>query len=1482
MYELARVRLYSVGPKAARYQDVTLDLRDVGPAVQQPVQDSLFGADPTGGTLRRPSPASVLFTENGNGKSVLIKLIFSVMLPGLKQVVGTKNSKALGDFVLAHDVAQVALEWQHTKTGQRVVTGKVSAWKNHVVSADTSRLQQAWYSFKPTDTVNLDALPFTEDNRLVSLSGFRDRMGKAAESEPEIEWVWEAKSQQDWTSHLDRLGLDSELFAYQRKMNEGEGEAAGAFQFKTDEAFVNWLLTVITDPQDLTDLADVVDGYVQQLSKRADLQLEHDFIEGALERLTPLVAAGNTRDIAELRDTEATRSVQRFAESVTVRINRDTTRLESLSALLAEKTEEDQVADRVHRRLGRVVLELQRLTRVLQRDAAVANYDAIKKQADKVRGRIAAWEVTPTLLAFRKAHADAESVRAVVKETEQNAAAALDARNQAATRLVRGLLALADAAEAAADEAEQRGEQIGTDAEVEEARDREQGIVAASKHHEAERLRAEVSTIQQAVDDAISDGLITSAADLADAVEVAQNNVAALKRRLDDGESEQQALVGKRNGNTRLLQDATSAASERKHDLEQAQADQHRAEDVTSALAAEPRLLDLMATDTVLLDSDARPLLERLADAVTVAETTLTRLRMEQERDSAILDALGTGGLLPPPQDVLALKDVLTKAGITAYAGWEYLSQMPEDERAAAIAEHPALVGGIALNSPHDLDLAHRALEEARLLPTSLVAVGTTGGFSQSAATSNDDVAFVVEPNPALYDDDLAEIERERLARHQETRTSEIQRLTEQVKADNTLINRVESWLNTYPPGTLTRLADEVTVAAERHHQAEAKVAELTEVAEKIAAAEEALTQELPQLRAAHFAAKETAARLATVHDEARRLPELNQTISQARDAERAATQAAEAARQKAKDLREDQRAEQRHADQNRSEATQYRDEVGIIAGANPDASAPAPEESVQVLRDTYRSAAATYERQSVGADLENDLRNAENTEAAARADLEQIPTPLREAAEALLSSTDGQSVAARAAALGREQRTLSTLAVREQRASSEVTRQNTLLEGMEPQEVSLDGYGRPSTVADGEVLIAGAQGDYNAAAAKSRAVAEELAAMTKTVDELQGSLGHLQGVLDTVAPSPLADVAEDREPFAGDVEQARSHSKDLRRRQEDARKSLADAQSEVRDLSEALHDYAADDTFAMAENTARRDILSVGVGGLVDHAGGWESLLRPRLRTLADDLANLNRHRNNLIAQLRGMVTTALQKLRTAERVSTLPESLGDWAGQKFLRIRFVDIDHASLDDRLGTVIDDAVTTGDSSGKKRDGMTLLQRGVKAAMPRGVTVDLLKPDSTIRTERVRIADVNDVFSGGQELTAAIILYCTMAALRANEKGRARNQHAGVLFLDNPIGRANANYLLDLQIGVAEKLGVQLIYTTGLFDTNALAVFPLIIRIRNDRDVRSGMKYLTVAEEIKRHLDTLGKPDGTGHITTARLFRKPTADPTPVA
>jgi hypothetical protein len=183
----------------------------------------------------------------------------------------------------------------------------------------------------------------------------------------------------------------------------------------------------------------------------------------------------------------------------------------------------------------------------------------------------------------------------------------------------------------------------------------------------------------------------------------------------------------------------------------------------------------------------------------------------------------------------------------------------------------------------------------------------------------------------------------------------------------------------------------------------------------------------------------------------------------------------------------------------------------------------------------------------------------------------------------------------------------------------------------------------------------------------------------------------------------------------------------------------------------------------------------------------------------------------------------------------------------------------------------------------KRDGFALLLAAVDAAVPKGFTVEVLKPDSVLRDERVAIEQMNEVFSGGQELTAAIVLYCTMAALRANERGQLRTRHSGVLFLDNPIGKASAEYLLDLQQGVAAALGVQLIYTTGIFDDRALAAFPLWVRLRNDADLRAGLKHIRVAEVVRQHLPDPYSPEesaaaaGTsagGTVTAARVYRRP--------
>lgn len=360
---------------------------------------------------------------------------------------------------------------------------------------------------------------------------------------------------------------------------------------------------------------------------------------------------------------------------------------------------------------------------------------------------------------------------------------------------------------------------------------------------------------------------------------------------------------------------------------------------------------------------------------------------------------------------------------------------------------------------------------------------------------------------------------------------------------------------------------------------------------------------------------------------------------------------------------------------------------------------------------------------------------------------------------------------------------------------------------------------------------------------------------------------------LTTELPEPEPET----QPYDGDAATARAHIARLTKEKVALRETARTDEEMLRAATEQLNHHATAEEFKDLHVPAQTQIRIADWKTATARAEEWTDALTRRLRALSEELDQTERHRELIVRTLKGRVIKALSTLRQAQLVSRLPESLGDWAGQEFLRFRFKEAQGEVLDTRLGDVLDEAAVgrTADGRTVRRDGTSLLLAGVRASVLTGFRADMLKPDAVLRTERIRVSEIRDVFSGGQQLTAAILLYCTLAALRAGNRGRARDTHSGVLFLDNPIGRANAHYLIDLQRKVAEALGVQLIYTTGLSDDGTLRRFPLILRLRNDADLRAGRKYLTVTERVQEALDTLGAPDGGGNVTATRIFQRET-------
>ncbi|MGW3035338.1 hypothetical protein ACWDCB_29495 [Streptomyces sp. NPDC001178] len=1541
MYELSRVRLYSIGPAGARYADTVLDLRGVGEPVPDPAptQAEFFEEEPVG-PPRRPAPAGVLFLENGGGKSVLLKLIFSVMLPGHRNTLGGASSGVLRKFLLADDCGHVALEWQHTLTGECVVVGKVSEWRGRQVSNDPRKFAEAWYSFRPGPGLSLDNLPVAEatsvrpavegqsgaQGRRRTMKGFRDALTEAGKAYPHLEVHWE-EIHDRWIEHLGDLGLDPELFRYQREMNADEGEAAGLFAVKKDSDFTDLLLRAVTDTRDTDGLADLVSGFGNKLGRRAELIAERDFTAGSVDLLGRIVEAAEARARARDIHTGAERRTRTLARRLSARGAQERVRAADLAQRVTAAAYAVTHSEAARERSALIAAELAYRNASLALAAAEKSAAGQKRELADARTLHSAWQAAEAVLRHRAAADRVARVAAAIQEAERDAAPALAARAKAAVDLVRALHAAAESAENLANEEEERSAALQ---EVSEAAYRDSTAAAT----EAQRARSEIghlrqrlTEVEQETAEAVRAGWLDDSAPDADPARAALAASDAEKTAVAAWDTAREAS----HKATEHAREAASAESRaeltaaRAADAATATQRSYEAERrIAQALAAEERLaelLNLSGKDTRPSVPDGRPsvphprhetdsdeaaltpeeldrfadeLRELLDDSVSSAERQLFELRTAAADDARILGALGDGGLLPPGPDVLATVEFLGEHGIPALPGWRYLAQAVDPaDHARVLAARPELVDGVIITDPDTHARAREALSEAALLPRSAVAVGTAAALlaPTPATDAGDSNVFLVPPNPAMHDEHAADEERQALRARATERDEEIRTLAARLGKDRELAARLASWRTGCPAGRLVELARAAHDARVFAEEAEAELTEARAVraeADEVAAEAARLRDERQEAAQKARRAADALAGLAfRLRERAGWQVKLRELADDGVESEARA----QACLERARAADEDRRGAQRAADDARRTARALRAERAEIAGAPddvPEDDEAAPKSSLPALREAYRAASQVYEKVGVGADLRAEQARAESDESAARAELDRLSNKVRTRAEQLLQSPDGSDGPSRQAAAARAEELVQLLETRMSTASEQLGRLRGEAERHAPEDgeahTELPEELEPRDAEHAQALLRTATAELASrteALSQAREAHAELLDAHRAAEDAAGGFDEIAAMLrDLLREHVLDEEQEEPEPYPGSLEEARQSAAEARRSLRGCAADLSAAEAAVREASDVLVRHANSTRYEQVRTPARQQIRELPASALPEHAQKWADAFAPRLRVLTDELAQLERNRDSIVDRLRGLVESALATLRSAQRLSRLPEGLGEWSGQEFLRIRFEEPDQATLTERLGEVIDEATRAAvkKNSDLRRDGMSLLLRGVGAALqPKGVAVEILKPDAVLRAERVPVGQMGDVFSGGQLLTAAIALYCTMAALRSNDRGRDKHRHAGTLFLDNPIGRANATYLLELQRAVSDALGVQLLYTTGLFDTTALAEFPLVIRLRNDADLRAGLKYISVEEHLRPGLPQ--QPQGEeeavhSEITATRMFKRP--------
>ena len=1430
MLQLRRIRLESVGHPNARF--APLELR-------------LTGDD------GRPTH-SVLWLRNGGGKSSLLNLVFAVVRPNRREFLGSNEDgkdRRLADYVLAGDTSHVYVEWG--EPGARtpsLVTGMCLEWRDRVRSSDESRLRRLWYAFVPSDhmppgllefdpTLTFDTLPITEDDRRLSLARFRERLRAIAAGDSSLRLVTPT-SQAEWRRELEQHDLDPEVLRYQLQMNREEGGASDLFKrrCRTESDFVDLLLELAVADEQSDRVADVYTRYADELARRPDVERNRTFLAGALERLDPVIAASQQRKQAQsalaavLGDVAAmTEGLRRAAADAQARVSDHETqaRDHEHAARRHDEHAREQRARAVAVRRCAAELDVADTEHRLERAVAdLAGLDA----------RLAAVALLEPLARSMQLGAEIATIDRRLEADQPEIAQDL---LRAQARLHRRLVSEERDLRAAAQEAERRASECNADAEAAE-REAQRMVAERGRAEQARTTLAERGEARQRRQQALVDrGALGSDEDPRDAHERLRALLRAGQRQQADRDRElAQVDAELREGYAQVARiddahvEARGRLSDRVHAREQLT-------EAAEALVAQERLHELAETADIDIWDAGPMLVDRLERLVDDADRRLADDAVAEAADRAGLAGLQTDGLLPARRDVQHVVDMLERAGITASSGWRHLAErVTAERREALITQTPAVVDGVVVADERRLGQARDIVANMADPLSTIVVVASAPDVDVEPAAD-----MVTAPvDPALYDRARAEDARIRLR----SRLQDADRRRAAVVAgrarDAALADRLRRLLSTYPSDQRAAIDDAVEQAsmacgrlrAERDALHE-RLDQLHEHRTALAGAQADAPRTLGELTSLLSGVELLLSEMAESDD----TDELAQRAQQAQEQAAAATAHAQQLRRAAADHHMTAQHHREHADRLRDRR------VDLAAPQDDDGDdGDDADEPLEVLEQRVRTLSVQVDAAVAGSTLGERRRllierRSELDRELARGDDATIAL-----ARDLLRSTEGRTRDARTALLRSTEHArdaaLSTRAEAAERVRAARATRDRLPAG------AFDGP-RPETADAARALeqqLIAAADLARAAAAASRDEAERTRDGARDDARHGDRFGHLAELLAVeLRGRPDTEVGEAATPdIAEDPEQARTAVDALRAR---LAERVDEAERTSRTLSQSAAEvrrFVSDARFATLDGPIRSR-LSADPVAVVHDDGALLEQLAMRLQQCEQKLEELTQHRRLLVREIAANVQRGLWLLRQADQVSALPSGFGDWSEQRFLHIRFAT---PAVDDELVERLEAMVDQLVDEGVRPSGVPLLQRATHAAVgATGFGVRILKPNPALRPERVPVTELA-TFSGGEQLTAAILLYCTLARLRA--QARQAESTAGVLTLDNPIGKSSNVTLLRLQRRVADAMGVQLVYTTAVDDREAVGVLPHWIRLRNERsDARTGNQHVEVVD-----------------------------------
>ncbi|WP_330316545.1 hypothetical protein [Streptomyces platensis] len=1480
MYELNRILLRNFGPRDARYEDVPLDFSGVGAEVETA---SLI--PDAGHVAQRPAPASLVMLQNGGGKGVLLTGITCTTIPFHHQDLETLRNFTISMTQPSH----VVLEWADARTGRLLVTAQVLAPERD------GTMQRLFYSFHPCAALDADRLPFHREGHWTPYEDYCTVLRDWKERVEALE-LHLLDGQEKWERHQRGLGLQPELFDVQRRMNAKESDAAAAFTTNTANAFVEWLLRKATDDDQYTELGTAFHGYAAAHDQRAQWERERQF---AVEMHRACEDVAGLHDLHSKHAGAAHRAEEDLAH-LTSAVRARHTQLSTTES--GRKAALKQTHSVLETAKGTCVLAQARVWHVqmcahtLQLGEINAQQETAQKEKQEAQRQSAAWASVPIALRHTQAQDDNNRAQLALVEAERTAAPYIRALDTAAAALRAGYTrAEHEARETIRAHQRVTGE---TQKEIGQWRTRSNELLTAAGDARAESriLQEQTDAFVLRLGAARELDLLAPQESAADAAARAQDDARHGEQLLQEANQARKSVKTERDRAQTALskqqQLAWSARGAATAAAEETSRLRSRAEDVRSnplcGELLEAGSDELGADDALRWLDDHADALQQLAERRAGGlETTLTHKRIALQNDQTLLALLDTSeGLLPAAAEVRDLCEKLSGHGIHAVPGWQWMhDNVPTSERQQVISTHPDLVGGIIVGGLDGLETARTLVERLRPLPSAAVTVGT-GERMLSTHAASDAGRFVVEPSPALHDEEAAAHELVAVHTRITELTREVNSLGQRITAAGDLLRQIANWRDACGLRPGSELLGQLEVLEAAAGEAESKLAEArTTAGEQEAAlqgAEEECEARAEGLKAAHKTAEDLA-RLAEGEFAADQAQARIKVLTGEKDArenelESLAGQIGQADEEVVRLARAIESAEQAAEGYVRS-----REEITSTSQAEQvhhDSGAPLL--PLPSLQHRYLQAQDELRGVEVGEDQQMRAATAQKALLASQAEWDKVPEPVR--GLAMAHSRDG-----RAGDAVQRDAILRALTV-------EIDSYDTSLQGLRDQASRLAERARnlepaalpndedaavwtPATVAEARKLEAKAAGELGTAQSEERLAQDAFNTARRNQTTSTKDLAAFDRVLPMLETAVHGlTVPLDQPPYDGSAEAATSAARQAVAAHTTCRDEALQTERKLEGSVSRLKEVPGDVRFERLDIPLRTQISALASHRIPAMAATWTNALASRIAALTSDLEGMAKARETLASHLSGHVTDLLQRLDQASRFSAFPEGDAPWSGQKFLTIRYKKPDLPALTAQMHESID--ALAGNQRTRNLKGIDVVMRCLLAAVPRGFTAEVMKPNASQRLDRVPVEEMSRVFSGGQELTGAILLYCALAALRTSPGPRSRTRNGGLLLLDNPIGRANAGYLVDIQMEMAAALGIQLIYTTGLSDEDVTSRFPMRIQLRNDAEARSGLSLIRLEDQVRNALIPTPRiaPDQdatepAGLLTSARLYRK---------